>query len=66
MIPLMQQGVEYQIGAKVTYKDINLRSYRGIITFVGSVRHGGDCRVKWLSEAWETDECLDNLLLVAK
>ena len=51
------------IYAHVTYRDINLQRYRGILRAIGHTPHGGNCTVQWtvpLPVAGE--ECMDNLI----
>jgi hypothetical protein len=48
-------------GNTVTYADVNLWSYRGVIVAVGPQAEGGDCLVQWRNHNGSTGECLSNL-----
>lgn len=49
------------VGDDVTYADINLRHYIGVITSIGRTRNGGDCLVKWSAFPFVSEECMSNL-----
>lgn len=50
------------VGTRVTYADIALRDYRGIVTSVGRTQHGGDCTVRWTyPSVCTSEECVCNL-----
>jgi hypothetical protein len=54
-----------KVGDEVTYNDINLRNYFGVIVAIQQGEKGGDCRVKWTRPARvETEDCLNNLKAV--
>ena len=51
-----------QIGEAVTYKDINLFWYRGILKTIGRTPKGGDCTVEWYYPLQViSEECLFNI-----
>ena len=59
------RGKYMKINAKVTYRDINLRDYRGTLLFIGHTPHGGDCTVRWSRPIDVTGaQCLDNLMTI--
>lgn len=49
------------LGDDVTYADINLRHYIGVITSIGKTKNGGDCLVKWHAFPFVSEETLTNL-----
>lgn len=58
-----------RVNDKVTYRDINLYSYRGYIVSIGPTPHGGDCMVNWIKGGPRTcacEECQANLRVVTK
>ena len=48
-------------GDDVTYADINLRYYSGVITSIGPTKNGGNCLVKWNNFPFVSEEYLPNL-----
>lgn len=49
------------VGDLVTYADINLRHYIGVIKNIGKTKNGGDCLVKWHAFPFVSEETLSNL-----
>ena len=52
---------ELLCGDDVTYNDINLRYYSGVIISIGPTKKGGDCLVKWNNFPFVSEEYLPNL-----
>lgn len=48
-------------GDRVTYADINLRNYSGMVTSIGRTKNGGDCLVQWSQFQFVSEECMFNL-----
>ncbi len=51
-------------GDRVTYADINLRHYFGIVTSIGRTKNGGNCLVQWDKFPFVSEECAFNLATV--
>ena len=47
---------------RVTYTDLNLRHWKGVIVEIGKFAHGADCVIHWLTPySMRSSECLRNL-----
>ena len=56
-----------KINAKVTYKNINLRDYRGTLIAVGPTPYEGNCTVRWTRPMDVTGaQCMDNLTTICQ
>ena len=54
----------FTVGDHVTYADINLHDYRGVIVALGPQQYGGDCLVAWVRPVRGTTiECRQHLRL---
>ena len=53
------------VGQQVSYADINLRAYKGVVVAVGSTSKGGDCMVQWAryQGQFASEECSGNLIV---
>lgn len=51
----------FSVGDRVTYADINLRHYSGMVTSIGRTKNGGNCLVKWDKFPFVSEEYLPNL-----
>jgi len=58
----MNKPLQLSIGVAVTYREVNLLNYRGVITDVRRTQHGGDCLVKWDAFPFVSEECSFNLM----
>lgn len=63
-IILVNSKVAPRTGDVVTYADVNLWSYRGVVIDVGPQAKGGDCSIRWNRSNGPTGECLNNLRIV--
>lgn len=56
-----QHTPEFSKGDRVTYADINLRHYSGVVTSIGRTKNGGECLVQWSQFPFVSEECTFNL-----
>lgn len=60
-----KEACELRIGTRVTYADVGLRDYRGVVIAVQPGLRGGDCVVHWRVPMDVTcEECAFNLEVI--
>ena len=57
----IKNSPKFSVCDRVTYADINLRHYSGIVTSIGQTKNGGNCLVQWSQFPFVSEECMFNL-----